>query len=246
MIEYKFTKNRIHEHFEKLGFDVRPIIETKMERERLWTFGQYLVETYPVLFESLVTGLTEFHVRKKLIFPGKGEADLQTLVLTARGPVFVFPRVLSRLDAETDLPAANEIVRDCLKKFTEVFPDRAIVRAGKINEYVFGCDDTSSKRIIAERFLRVPDSACEEIVLKLNLGTEGFNRSIQLRSVQGFVQKRTGDEVSKQPIFGISVHVDFNNKDMSKALSPEEISSILHLADEYNREGLYKFLNREE
>ena len=97
MTGQRFTKVRIYEHIEKLGFDVRPVIEVK-----LWTFGQRLIDRYPVLFESLVTGPSEFHIRKKLIFPGKGEAEVGTLGLTVRGPVFIFPRVLSQVDAETE------------------------------------------------------------------------------------------------------------------------------------------------
>ncbi len=93
---YKFSPNRIDDHQEKLGFDVRPIIEVRMERQRLWDFGQFLVDTFPQLFESLVTGASEFQVRKKLIFPGKAAADAQTLALTVRGPVFIFPRVSRR------------------------------------------------------------------------------------------------------------------------------------------------------
>ena len=112
MTRYKFSKNQIYAHTEKLGFDVRPIIEVKMERHKLTSFGEYLVDNFPDLFESLVTSANEFHIRKRLVFPGKGEADVQTFVLTRRGPVFVFPRLLSQLEEETDLRCADEVIRD--------------------------------------------------------------------------------------------------------------------------------------
>lgn len=243
---YTFSNNRIDDHQEKLGFDVRPIIEVRMERDRLWSFGQYLMDTFPQLFENLVTGGSEFQARKKLIFPGKGEADVLTLVLTARGPVFIFPRTLGQVSEETDLPEANELIRDCLRKFLEVFPDRSIVRAGKVNEYIFGCDDIPAKQVIAERFLSISESTCKDVLLKLNLATEEFNRSIQLQALTGIRRRQIAQELVQEQINGISVHVDFNNQDISQSLSHERISSILRQADEFNARDLYSFLNRDD
>ncbi len=99
MAEYfKFSKNKIDEHTIKVGADIRPVIECKLDRVKLFDVGQNLVDKYPHLFGSLVQSPTEFQIRKKFIFPGKGEADLPTLAITPRGVVFVFPQILSIFD----------------------------------------------------------------------------------------------------------------------------------------------------
>lgn len=246
MTRYQFTKNRIYAHTERLGFDVRPIIEVKMERQKLSSFGEYLVDNFPDLFESLVTSANEFHIRKRLVFPGKAEADVQTFVLTRRGPVFVFPRVLAQLEEETDLRCADDVIRDCLRKFLEVFPDRQIRRAGKVHEYAFGTDDIPGKQIITERFLKLPESSFQEVLLKLNLADDEYNRSVELSPVQ-MVRRRAKDTKRiEEHLHGVSVNVDFNNKDMSQSLSVDRICSILRRADEFAREELYDFLNEGE
>lgn len=247
MTAFKFSDARAEDHVEKIGFDVRPVIEIRMERQRLFTFGESLIDKYPQLFESQTIGATEFQVRKKLVFPGKGQVEFTTLVLTVRGPVFVIPRRIAAIEEETDFGDANEIVRECLRGFMKCFPDRRVIRAGKVNEFIFGCDDIAGNSIICEHFLSTkPDSGCSNVDLRLNFPTEEHNRSIRLFSVQGERQHAMPEGVTKTLVNGVGVHVDFNNRDVSKPLEIEEISSTLRKSDEFIKNGLYPLLNREE
>ena len=65
---FSFGPNHIDDHMEKVGVDVRPVIECKMERTKLFEFGNRLVDQYPGLFESLVQSPNDFQIRKKFIF----------------------------------------------------------------------------------------------------------------------------------------------------------------------------------
>lgn len=80
---FKFSRAKIDEHTIKVGVDIRPVIECKLDRVKLFDVGQKLVDKYPNLFESLVQSPTEFLIRKKFVFPGKGEVDLPTLAITS-------------------------------------------------------------------------------------------------------------------------------------------------------------------
>lgn len=251
MATFEFSHTRIDNHTERMGFDVRPIIEVKMERERLFELGSYLCAEVPQLFAITSQGDDEFSIKKKLIFVGKGEVEVTTLALTNRGPVFTFPRTISAIGEETDLPkgpTANDlVVRKCLRKFRDVFPDRQIVRAGKVNDYVFGCDQIPPHKIISARFLSRDRDACTDALVRLNLATDDLNRNVQVQSVAGIVRARQQDgTVQKHNIFGISVTADVNNINMDNELSFEQMSTILTAADEFNGGPLYRFLNGED
>ena len=73
MPSYKFEKSRIENHVEKIGVDVRPIIEVRGERTKLADYGMWLTDRWPALYENIVQGPTSFLITKNLVFPGKGQ-----------------------------------------------------------------------------------------------------------------------------------------------------------------------------
>jgi len=248
MVEpYKFGPNQIDHHEEKIGIDIRPIIEYKLEREKLFDFGNKLVDKYPNLFESLVQSPNDFHIRKKFIFPGKGEIDLLTLGVTSKGPVFVIPRVVSLFEEETQLGRSEDIVIDIIKIFQKSFPTRNIFRVGQVNEYIFSTGAEDSTKLLAERFtnkISIPPNG--ELKIRINVPNDDYNRIIEMEPAKKIeaVPEIPGQTHVKG--FGIKVVVDFNNRDMSQNLEKSRILSILHDSSEYNRGDLYKFLNRSD
>ena len=49
MTQYSFTKTKIEDHVEKIGVEVRPIIEHRLEEQHMFRFYQDLVEKLPNL-----------------------------------------------------------------------------------------------------------------------------------------------------------------------------------------------------
>lgn len=240
---FKFSKSKIDEHTEKVGADIRPVIECKLDQEKLFHIGKELRDKYPNLFESLVQSPTEFNIRKKFIFPGKGEADLLTLAVTPRGVVFVFPRILSIFEEEIQLNNIRDISLDGLKIFRETFPGKVICRVGLVNEYIFNTGPEQSIDLVCKRFTKVVIPPNGEIVLSINRPDDDYNRKIQLQPV--LKVEKVPEIPDRQQIqsYGVKVVVDFNNRDMSKNLDDDKILSIIHRAQQYNEKELYDFLN---
>ena len=240
---FKFSKSKIDDHTEKVGVDIRPVIECKLDRVKLFDIGQQLVDKYPNLFESLVQSPSEFHIRKKFIFPGKGEADLFTLAITPRGVVFVFPRRLSIFEEEIQLNNIQEISLDGLNIFRKTFPERIICRVGLVNEYIFSTGLVTSTELVCKRFTKVTIPSNGEIILSINRPDDDYNRKVQLEPVKKV--ERVPEIPGKEQVhsYGVKVVVDFNNRDMSQNLDDNKILGILHKARQYNEKELYDFLN---
>jgi len=240
---YQFSPSKIDDHFEKVGVDIRPVVEVKLDRSRLYRVGEKLVDTHPELFESLVQAPTDFRLMKRFIFPGKGEAELPTLGFTQKGPIFTFPRRLSVVREETDLGRVDDVVMDCLKVFRDEFPEKKIIRVGLVNEYIFDTSDLDSARLICERFTRLPVPVGGEIKLRINRRDDDHNKIIELEAARKLQQV---PEIIGHPEaagYGVKVTVDFNNVDMSQPLDDGKILRILHEGRRYNETDLYRFLN---
>lgn len=240
---FKFSERNIDEHTEKVGVDIRPVIECKLDRVKLFDIGQKLVDKYPNLFESLVQSPAEFHIRKKFIFPGKGEADLLTLAITPRGVVFLFPRKLSIFEEEIQLNNIQDISLEGLKIFRRTFPDKIICRVGLVNEYIFNTGQEESTNLVCSRFTKVTIPSNGEILLSINRPDDDYNRKIELQPAQKLerIPEMPGNRQIRS--YGIKVVVDFNNRDMSQNLDDDRILLILHNARQYNKSALYEFLN---
>jgi len=243
MARYLLTKSKIEDHIEKIGVDVRPVIERKLEDSHLYQFYQDLVEKYPNLFESLLKSPADMQIRKKLVFPGKGEVDVSTLVITQRGPVFIIPRKLSLFDEQTSLEDIIDIAITCIDVFRRDFPHKVICRVGHLNEYIFTLGSEISGPFLAERFTRIKIPPNGEINIRVNRPTDDYNRIIQLQPV---VKKQIQPNISGTEdvkAYGLNVIVDFNNRDMSQDLNNDDIRAIIQASIQYNEDELYSFLN---
>lgn len=243
MAQYLLTKSKIEDLSEKIGVDVRPVIEYKLEDQHLYQFYQDLVEKYPNLFESLLKSPADLQIRKKLVFPGKGEIDVSTLVITQRGPVFTVPRKVSIFDEETSLGDIIDIAITCIDIFRKNFPHKVICRIGHVNEYIFTLGSEHSVPFISERFTRIAVPPNGEINIRVNRPTGDYNRIIQLQPVVKKQVQQNTSGIEDVKAYGLKVSMDFNNRDMSRNLDNNDILAIIQASIQYNEEELYSFLN---
>jgi len=240
---FDFSRSRIDDHAEKVGIDIRPVVEIKLDRDKLYRFGADLIDMYPNLFESQVQSPTDYRITKRFIFPGKGEAEIPTLGFTPRGLVFTFPRRIAALGEELELGQLDDVIIDCLKKFRATFPGKKIIKVGLVNEYIFFTADLDSARLICERFTKLPPPVGGEIKLRINLRIDDFNRIIELEAVRKLEQIPEIPGQIQAAGHGVKVRVDFNNIDMSKDLDDGAILRTLHEGRSFNSRDLYGFLN---
>lgn len=244
MDQYQFSSARIDEHIVKVGVDIRPVFEPKLDHKKLYDIGQELQDTYPQLFESLVQSPSEFRVMKKFLFTNNNaEVEVATLSTTPRGVVFTFPKMLAAIGEEIEIENIDDIVVDCLGKIKKVFPHKKIVRVGLVNEYIFDTVDHDSCKLICDRFVRL-SSVPSEIQFRINNPTDDHNRIIEMKALQkiGPVPEIPGH--SQNVGYGIRVVVDFNNRNIDDHLEKMNIYTIIHDGQRYNEKELYDFLNR--
>lgn len=240
---YQITKSKIEDHIEKIGVDVRPIIEHKLEESHLYSLYRDLVETYPNLFESLLKSPSDLQIKKKMVFPGKGELDISTMAITPRGPVFVIPRKLSIVGEETNIGDIIDIAITCIDIFRKNFPHKTMCRVGHVNEYIFTLGTEPSVSFIAERFTRMTVPPNGELNIRVNAPTDDYNRVIQLQPVVKKQSMPNIPEAEDVKAYGLSVSVDFNNRDMTKSLDNDNIRAVIQDSIRYNERELYDFLN---
>ena len=244
--DFTFSESHIDDHIEKVGVDVRPGIECKMEKQKLMDFGNDLTAQFPNLYESLVISPDSFSMRKKFIFSGKGEIDLVTLAISQIGVVFFFPHKTSVLGEEFDSFETRDIITDCMGFFRKKFPDKKIVRIGLINEYIYDVGPIESVKLISDRFMKATIPPDGEITIRINKPTDDYNRNIIIEALR---KTRSVPEIpgARQATgFGVKVVVDFNNRELSENLEKDKILSVLHEGKRFNKKDLYKFLNRED
>lgn len=246
MEDYKISTSSIEDHIEKIGIDVRPIIELKMEKDHLYNFYNQLIEKYPNLFESLVQSPNSFQVKKKFIFPGKGELELATLAITQRGLVLIVPRKVVIFDEQTNMDETEKIVIEFLKIFRKNFPHKKICRVGQVNEYVFTLGQNRSVQFLAERFTRIRMPSDGELRIRVNRPVDDYNRVIEMQPVQKMEQAKEIPGEQHVVAYGLKVVVDFNNRDMSKDLDTDRIRGIIQSSIQFNNKELYEFLNMAE
>ncbi len=240
---FEFSRSRIDDHTEKVGIDIRPVIEIRLDRDKLYRFGVDLIDRYPNLFESQVQSPTDYRITKRFIFPGKGEAETPTLGFTPRGLVFTFPRRFAALGEDLELGQLDDIVIDCLKRFRTTFPGKKIIKVGLVNEYIFFTADLDGARLICGRFTKLSPPVGGEIKLRINLRTDDFNRIVELEAVRKLEQIPEIPGQVQTAGHGVKVRVDFNNIDMSKDLDDGAILRTLHEGRNFNNRDLYAFLN---
>jgi len=241
MGSYEFTDAKIAHWYQKIGADVRPPIEIRLDEERFQAFSKWARKEHPQLFDRMVVGKQQFQMLKTLEYPGKPNADAVTYTMTERGPVIVVPRRISEIDLEPDLPEINEVFVDCMKHFLREFPGRRVIRVGKINEYIFDCGDTNSLELVAKNFsqIEVPDEG--EISIRFNLPDDRHNRIFMIQHME---QKRVQPGQPMEHMgFGVKVVVDVNNRDVTKGMAEADWLTVLNTADIYNREDVFNVLN---
>src|SRR3990170_2811025 len=118
---YKFTSARIDRCVERIGVDIRPPIEIELDGVHIQNYSTWARKKFPQLFDRSVVGTQRFDMLKTLEYPGKPSVDLTTFSMTQRGPVFMVPKRIAEIDLEPDLPAINDVFRDCIKQFVKTF-----------------------------------------------------------------------------------------------------------------------------
>jgi hypothetical protein len=248
-MNYQFDKEKVSQHIVKYGVDTRPPVLPEQDRAKLQDYGNWLVEQFPEVFETLLVGPRELRVQRTFLLPNAKRVELPTFVLTNRGPVFTFPvRLYIDRPHELDIAEKDKIFRRAFDELRARFPDRAVPRVGVVHEIVFDAGFINSLDIVASTLKNdLWRQRAKNIRILLETPTDDKNVNIEIRPT--YLQ-RTGtpnDTVPPEDMkFGVIVNVDINNRQVTGDLTKAEISDILAFASDYVPDELIKFLNNEE
>jgi hypothetical protein len=247
-MNYQFSTDNISQHIVKYGVDVRPVLAPETDRAKLQDYGNWLVEQFPEVFETLLSGPRQLQVQRTFILPDAKRVELPTFVLTPRGPVFTFPeRLYIDQPHEISIEDKDKVFRKVFDELRTRFADRTVPRMGVIHELVFDTGYVNSLEIVASSLKNdVWREKAKNLRLFIEAPTEGKNVNIEIRPT--FLQRSgphpapPGPEDSQ---FGIIVNVDVNNQQVAGDLTKAEINDILVFAGDFVPEGLISFLNNE-
>jgi len=247
-MNYQFDTEKVSQHVVKYGVDIRPPIGPEQDRTKLQDYGNWLVEQFPDVFETLLSGPRQLRVQRTFILPNAKRVELPTFVLTARGPVFTFPeRLYIDRPHELTIPDKDKIFRKAFDELRARFADRAVPRVGVVHEFVFDTGYLNSLEVVASTLKHDQwRRKIKNVRILLEAPDDSKNVNLEIRPT--YLQragKRT-EAVSQEDMkFGIIVNVDINNQQMTADLTKAEVSDILAFASDYIPEELIKFLNNE-
>ena len=248
MENFIFSESDISQHIVKYGVDIRPPIQPGQVREKLQDYCNWLIERFPEVFETLLSGPDKTVVQKTFFTGGGKRAELPTFAMTRRGPLYTFPvRLFIENVEDFDIPGKNKIFRSALDKFKETFVGR-IVRVGVVHEMIFDCGNINPVDVIANAISKeVWREGIKNIRIHLENPGDGCNVNIDLAPAyaQRLVPSPTGSK-RRNVGFGISVRLDINNQKATEDLDKDMVAAILAFAEDYVPDKLVKFLNNEQ
>ncbi|MCX5647189.1 MAG: hypothetical protein NTZ17_21275 [Phycisphaerae bacterium] len=248
-MNYQFDKEKISQHIVKYGVDMRPPVLPEQDRTKLQDYGNWLVEQFPEVFETLLVGPRELRVQRTFLLPNAKRIELATFILTNRGPVYTFPvRLYIDRPHELDIADKDKIFRRAFDELRSRFPDRTVPRVGVVHEIVFDAGFINSLDIVASILKNdLWRQRAKNIRILLETPTDDKNVNIEIRPT--YLQRTgtpNGGVATEDMKFGVIVNVDINNRQVAGDLSKAEISDILAFASDYVPDELVKFLNNEE
>ena len=248
-MNYQFDKEKISQHVVKYGVDMRPAALPGQDRTKLQDFGNWLVEQFPEVFETLLVGPRELRVQRTFLLPNAKRIELPTFVLTNRGPVFTFPeRLYIDRPHELDIPEKDKIFRKAFDELRSRFGERTVPRVGVVHEFVFDAGYINSLDIVASNLKNdLWRQKVKNLRILIEAPTDDKNVNIEIRPTH---LQRTGtagsSPTAEDTKFGVIVNVDINNRQITGDLTKAEVTDILAFASDYVPEELIKFLNNED
>ena len=247
MHDIRFSQNDIVQHVVSFGLDVHPPVEINNERTRLTMFFEEAREKWPALYEQLTVGERDFRIsksfRKRTAVSGPA-IQLDTFVLTPRGPVFVFPLRLP------DPVGATELEDDYRNRFAEIskafwsaVPGHTILRVGLIRDVIFSTGKADCTVLLSGR----TDWCKSKLVGGNRLHSyrdEKYNIRLELSPVkimQG-TQLAVGARVEQSAGFGLKVSLDVNNIEICP-LQDADIDEVIERADGFWPDEVLEYLS---
>lgn len=240
---YDFDVSKISQHVIKYCMDVRPGVHLEQDRVELQNFANWLIDRYPGLFETLLSGPNQCQVNKTFVLGDGKQAQMSTFVLAPRGPVFTVPKrlFLGRPREIQSDPFEAELV-ESLEKFTALFGGRVMPRIGIVHELIFDTSDDNSLDLMAEALAnRAWREDLRNVQIVLEKVISGKHVVITLRpTFQSQSGQKVPDPASAR--YGIIVNAEISVSQTGTSLTGEQIEDALGFSSFYVPQELVAYL----
>jgi hypothetical protein len=218
-------------------------VDIPSERTRLSLFADELVAKWPDLYGHMMVSPSQFELSAKF-GPAHAQAQVQTFVLTQRGPVFIYPVRLPPPVGDTQLEKSlDEMFTVARRLFSQALPGKKCMRIGLVRELIFGTGDCLCHAVAANRaeFAGAHFMGGESLAVyrdsKCNVRVK-----LSLVQVAKMTQSPLGLSVTEPAGRGMQVEFDVNNAEV-RPLEEADIDGILERANSLWPEELIKYIN---
>ena len=245
MISHRFDLDSISQHIIKYGVEIRPGINLELERTKLQDFANCLIDQFPGVFETLLSGPRQFNINKAFKLDGGKQAQLSTFMLTTRGLVFTFPkRLFLETPQDLDLGGLDSIFLEAMGQLRKRFSDKVIPRINLTHELVLNTDQESSLDIAASY---LAPSRWKEGLANLRILLEsthnGTNVTVEIKPTFQSPAGRPPAAPAENAKYGMIVIANLNAVSADKSLSRPEIEELQAFSEYFVPQELINYLN---
>lgn len=247
MIPFRFDLESLSQHVVKYSVEVRPGINLELERTKLQDFANCLVDQFPGVFETLLSGPRQFNINKAFQLDGGKQAQLATFILTARGPVFTFPRRLFLgVPQDLDLGEVDRIFLEAVAQFRRRLSDKTMSRVNMTHELILSTEQENSLDIAASYLAPSQWKEGLKNVRILLESTHNGNRvAVEIKPTVQSPTNKAGASPLENPKYGMIVVANLNAIAAEKGVSRAEIEDLQVFSEYFVPQELLNYLNGE-
>lgn len=244
MSDFVYSAEAISQHMVKVLVEIRPPLLLGSDRTQLQDYANWLIESHPEAFETLVSSPQQVRVNKGFAVGGR-VAEVATFMMTPRGPLFQFPRWLFvGRRVEVEALDTDAIIRSVLTRLGTECIDRIAGRVCLVHEMIFHVGNQPSLDVVKANLSQ--DRQGPEICnVRLGLEMVRDNKVISYDIRPAYLSPKPGQAQSGGGHYGVLVNVEIRATGVGKqGVSLEQIDDLLAFSGYYVPTEMVDFLNQ--
>ncbi len=243
MSDFIYSASAVSQHLVKVLVEIRPPLQPGPDRNKLQDYANWLIETHPEAFETLVSSPQQIRITKAFDVGGR-VAEVATFMMTPRGPLLQFPLRLyagRRVDIET--LDTDTITQSALTRLGTECIDRIAGSVFLIHEIIFHAGEHPSLEVVKENLnetLRGPQ------ITNVRLGLEMVrdNKTLAYDIRPAYLTPNPAQAQQPGGHYGVLVNVEIRVAGGKDGVSRDQIDDLLGFSRYYVPTEMVQFLNQ--
>ncbi len=243
MSDFVYSAQAISQHMVKVLVEIRPPLNPATDRSKLQDYANWLIETHPEAFETLVASPQQIRVNKGFGAGGR-TAEVATFVMTPRGPLLQFPQRLyvgRPIDIET--VNTDAIVSSALSRLGTEWFDRIAGRVCLSHEMIFHMGDQPSLEVVKANLSKERQTS-EITNVRVGMEMVRDNKVLGYDIRPAYLSPNPPQAQSGGGHYGVLVNLEIRVTGVGKqGVSREQIDDLLAFSRYYVPTEMVEFLN---